>query len=74
MNDNNSDTTPTPPRAMFAHTLNATAAAIPRIIVALIENGAEMDDGGKVVSVRLPSVLKAFWLGGGEHDGTIRWG
>lgn len=57
-------------KLMFAHTLNATAAAVPRLIVALLENGAVLDNGGKVLRVRLPVVLKPFWLGGDEG---IEW-
>jgi seryl-tRNA synthetase len=50
-------------RTKFAHTLNGTAAAIPRLIIALIENGARFSEGGKVVGLDLPSVLKPFWFG-----------
>ena len=45
----------------FAHTLNGTAAAIPRLIVALLENGAILDGEGKAQGLRLPAVLKPFW-------------
>lgn len=45
----------------FAHTLNGTAAAIPRLIVALLENGAIFDESGKVQGLRLPRVLRPFW-------------
>ncbi|TKY84572.1 hypothetical protein EX895_006474 [Sporisorium graminicola] len=49
------------------HTLNATAAAIPRLIVAILENhGVEK---GKLV---LPDTLKPFWLAG-EHDPNVMW-
>lgn len=47
----------------FAHTLNGTAAAIPRLIVALLENGAVFDDLGELKAVKLPKVLKPFWIG-----------
>ena len=47
----------------FAHTLNGTAAAVPRLIVALLENGARFDEQGKVIGLRLPATLKPFWLG-----------
>jgi len=58
----------------FAHTLNGTAAAIPRLIVALLENGAILDKKtGDVVGVELPSVLKPFWLGGGIDRGLVHW-
>lgn len=46
----------------FAHTLNGTAAAVPRLIVALLENGVKLDDAGEVIGLSLPSVLKPFWL------------
>lgn len=55
----------------FAHTLNGTAAAIPRLIVALLENGARFDDKGGVVGVNLPRSLRPFWVGG-ERD-IIQW-
>ncbi|KAI0698394.1 seryl-tRNA synthetase [Cerioporus squamosus] len=47
----------------FAHTLNGTAAAVPRLIVALVENA---------VGLQLPSALKPFWVGGNPR-GLIRW-
>ncbi|PPR00026.1 hypothetical protein CVT24_009035 [Panaeolus cyanescens] len=49
-------------RLPFAHTLNGTAAAIPRLIVALLENGAIFNDKGDIVGLRLPSILKPFWI------------
>ncbi|KAI1788797.1 seryl-tRNA synthetase [Ganoderma leucocontextum] len=45
----------------FAHTLNGTAAAVPRLIVALVENGAISDDTGTVVGLKLPRALQPFW-------------
>ena len=45
----------------FAHTLNGTAVAVPRLIVALLENGARFDDSGQVVGINLPVALKPFW-------------
>ncbi|KIJ29333.1 hypothetical protein M422DRAFT_54195 [Sphaerobolus stellatus SS14] len=45
----------------FAHTLNGTAAAIPRLIVALLENGVRLE-GEEVVGLNLPKVLKPFWI------------
>lgn len=45
----------------FAHTLNGTAIAVPRLIVALLENGARFNDSGQVVGVDLPVTLKPFW-------------
>ncbi|PWY98255.1 seryl-tRNA synthetase [Testicularia cyperi] len=49
------------------HTLNATAAAIPRLIVAILENHGVRD--GKLV---LPDALKPFWLAG-EADSNVVW-
>lgn len=54
----------------FAHTLNGTAAAIPRLIVALIENGARFSPSGEVEGLDLPEVLKPFWLG---DMSRIKW-
>ena len=54
----------------FAHTLNGTAAAIPRLIVALLENGARLDAKGSVIGLELPATLRAFWLGGRD---IIQW-
>lgn len=51
------------PSTTFAHTLNGTAAAVPRLIVSLIENGARFDAQGKVVGLDLPKALRPFWLG-----------
>ncbi|KAI0375132.1 seryl-tRNA synthetase [Pilatotrama ljubarskyi] len=48
----------------FAHTLNGTAAAVPRLIVALVENGAVFDEAGAVVALQLPKALQPFWVGG----------
>jgi seryl-tRNA synthetase len=56
----------------FAHTLNGTAAAIPRLIIALLENGAQFEDGGNVVGLKLPEVLRSFWVGGSGKD-IVRW-
>lgn len=54
-------------RALFAHTLNATAAAVPRLIVALLENY-----GAKEGRLCIPSSLKPFWLAGGR-DELVEW-
>lgn len=55
------------PRYPTVHTLNATAAAIPRLIVAILENhGLENE---KLV---LPDTLKPFWLAG-EKDSNVTW-
>lgn len=56
----------------FAHTLNGTAAAVPRLIVALIENGAVFDEAGAIRGLRLPTVLRPFWVGGNPR-GLIEW-
>jgi len=45
----------------FAHTLNGTAVAVPRLIVTLLENGARFNDSGQVVGINLPAALKPFW-------------
>ena len=52
---------PTPTTLPFAHTLNGTAIAVPRLIVALLENGAIFNDSGQVVGISLPAALKPFW-------------
>lgn len=53
-------------RLRYAHTLNATAAAIPRLVLALLETyGTE---NGALV---LPSTLRAFWPAG--NDANVRW-
>ena len=60
------------PAVPFAHTLNGTAAAVPRLIVALVENGAVFDESGAVVRLRLPLALQPFWVGGNPR-GLIQW-
>ena len=59
----------------FAHTLNGTAAAIPRLIVALLENGVQLDDDtGKALGLNLPVALRPFWLGSpGPSRLSISW-
>jgi seryl-tRNA synthetase len=64
---------PTPARLPFAHTLNGTAAAIPRLIVALLENGAILDDAGEITGIRLPTALKPFWIGSSDGKNIIQW-
>ncbi|GAA5927441.1 putative serine--tRNA ligase DIA4 [Sporobolomyces koalae] len=60
------------PKLAYAHTLNGTAAAIPRLIVALLENGAVLDqDTGRVLRVNLPRVLQPYWLG--TASSKIEW-
>jgi seryl-tRNA synthetase len=50
-------------KTAYCHTLNATAVAIPRLIVALVENGARFDENGKWTSLELPKALRQYWLG-----------
>lgn len=50
-------------KTSYCHTLNATAVAIPRVIVALVENGAQFDASGQWIGLTLPKVLRPFWLG-----------
>ncbi|GLB35940.1 putative seryl-tRNA synthetase [Lyophyllum shimeji] len=57
----------------FAHTLNGTAAAVPRLIVALLENGAVYDEHGELTSIRLPMTLKPFWFGQDIGRDIIEW-
>ncbi|KAH9065763.1 hypothetical protein EDB87DRAFT_1593043 [Lactarius vividus] len=52
---------PTSTTLPFAHTLNGTAVAVPRLIVALLENGAIFNDSGQAVGLSLPVALKPFW-------------
>lgn len=56
-------------KTLYAHTLNATAAAVPRLILALIENGAKFDEGGEAF-VELPRVLQKFWVGPNDEAGV----
>ncbi|TDL28253.1 seryl-tRNA synthetase [Rickenella mellea] len=65
----------TPPTTLaFTHTLNGTAGAIPRLIVALLENGARFDDGANLTGINLPCCLKPFWLGSEECGiANINW-
>lgn len=56
----------------FAHTLNGTAAAIPRLIVTLLENGARFDESGAVIGLNLPRVLQRFWVGD-DQRGIVHW-
>ncbi len=60
------------PSLPFVHTLNGTAAAIPRLIVALLENGARFDDAGEVVGINLPKVLRPFWVDGRNRT-LVNW-
>lgn len=61
------------PPLRYVHTINGTAAAIPRLIVAILENGVRLE-GDSVVGLDLPEVLRSFWIGKssiGEKE--IRW-
>lgn len=49
----------------YAHTLNATAAAIPRLMVALLETYCTKE-------LVLPATLRPFWLGD-ANDARVRW-
>jgi seryl-tRNA synthetase len=51
--------------------LNGTAAAIPRLIVALLENGAVFNEKDEVEYIRLPKVLKPFWIDNKRN--VVRW-
>lgn len=64
---------PGPALIPFAHTLNGTGAAIPRLIVSLLENGAVFDEKGDVVAINLPSALKPFWIDPSNRRGVVRW-
>lgn len=55
----------------FAHTLNGTAMAVPRLIVALLENGVRFDESGSAAGLDLPLALKPFWVG--ERSEIIEW-
>ena len=55
-----------PASLQFAHTLNGTAAAVPRLLVAMLENGVKLNEAGQPEGLELPSVLLRFWVGGGE--------
>ncbi|CAE6408984.1 unnamed protein product, partial [Rhizoctonia solani] len=58
----------------YVHTLNGTAAAVPRLIVALVENGVRFKEGGDVECLVLPSVLRKHWVGGDKFgEVEIRW-
>ncbi|KAF7347645.1 Serine--tRNA ligase, chloroplastic/mitochondrial [Mycena venus] len=57
---------------VFAHTLNGTAAAIPRLMIALLENGAKFDELGELVGITLPETLRPFWIGQNERQ-IIQW-
>lgn len=66
------DTTSKPMAKAYAHTLNGTAVAIPRLIVALLENGARIEEG-QVVGLDLPRTLTPFWIDGLRGKANIRW-
>lgn len=65
----------------FAHTLNGTAAAIPRLLVALLENGLQYDKTGEgdseqviYTGLELPKALQRFYVGSDEIGGRGRKG
>ncbi|KAF6766617.1 seryl-tRNA synthetase [Ephemerocybe angulata] len=60
-------------RLPFAHTLNGTAAAVPRLIVALLENGAMLGEDGVVEGLRLPVALKPFWFAPESNRILVEW-
>lgn len=63
-----------PTTLAFTHTLNGTAGAIPRLIVALLENGARFDDEANLTVINLPCCLKPFWLGSDKYGmANIQW-
>lgn len=66
--DSNSTKTAASKKTAYCHTLNATAVAIPRVIVALVENGAQFDSDGRWTGLALPKVLRPFWLGKEAKD------
>jgi seryl-tRNA synthetase len=53
-------------RSAFTHTLNGTAAAIPRLVVALLENGVILEND-VIIGLCLPKVLEPFWIGGSTN-------
>ncbi|CAE6498904.1 unnamed protein product [Rhizoctonia solani] len=58
----------------YAHTLNGTAVAVPRLIIALIENGVRFKEGGDLECLVLPTVLRKHWVGGDKFgEIEIRW-
>ncbi|KAJ1301829.1 hypothetical protein OPQ81_009057 [Rhizoctonia solani] len=70
LSDDPSATGPLP----YAHTLNGTAAAVPRLIVALVENGVRFKEGRDIECLVLPSALRKHWVGGGRFgEVEIRW-
>lgn len=61
------------PSLPFIHTLNGTAAAIPRLIVALLENGIFFDKDGAPGGLLLPVALRPFWLAHRRGRNVVRW-
>lgn len=60
------------PTTAFCHTLNATAAAIPRLIVALVENGIRLNDSGQWAALELPRALRPYWMGSEAQEERCR--
>lgn len=54
----------------YVHTLNATMAAMPRLVVSLVENGVLLNQNHCPIGLKLPAALKPFWLG--DHA-NIQW-
>jgi len=54
----------------YVHTLNATMAAMPRLVVSLVENGVMLNQHHAPIGLKLPAPLKPFWLG--DHA-NIQW-
>lgn len=52
-----------------AHTLNATLCAVPRLIIAIMEQYGLDEERGRL---RLPAVLKEHWLSGSGAD-DVEW-
>jgi len=50
-------------KSFFPHTLNGTAIAVPRAMIAILENNQFYDENGKL-GVKIPPVLQPFMLNG----------
>lgn len=59
-------------KAKFSHTVHGTVASIPRLIVALVENGVVLENG-LPVRIELPKILERFWLASETSDGFVRF-
>lgn len=56
----------------FAHTLHGSAAAIPRLIIALVENGVVLENGVPV-RIEVPKVLERFWIASEASDAFVKF-